>query len=178
MTGVCITPKGNKHSAGTDTLNDKVRVTKGIYLTSEEAQDRLYYLQTKYSRGIFSNNTALFLFGYVEHLDEVTMTFPQGYNVSSLKDEGIIVRKLIPENYSADIEEIQTAKGNIVRVYSIERTLCDMLRGSRIDYFTVTNAMHRYASNQNRRPDKMLEIAERLRVRPKVMPFVEAMLRD
>lgn len=178
MTDVCMTKKSHKHSASTDTLNDKVHVTKGIYLTSEEAQDRLYYLQAKYSRGIFSNNTALFLFGYVERLDEITMTFPQGYNVSSLKDEGIIVRKLIPENYSADIEEIQTAKGNIVRVYSIERTLCDMLRGSKIDYFTVTNAMHRYMGNQNRRPEKMLEIAERLRVRPKVFPFVEAMLRD
>lgn len=176
MTDVSVINDTALHTVDTNSPDDRIHVTRGIYLSVEEAQDRLYYLQTKYSRGVFSYDTALFLYGYIDKLERITMTFPQGYNVLSLKCEDITVKKLIPENYTADIEEIRTANGNLVRVYSIERTLCDMLRGSRINYYAVTTAMQQYLSCEDRRPEKMLEIADRLRVRPKVMPFVEAML--
>ena len=177
MTDVSMTNDRERHTVDANTLEcEKIYVARGKYLSREQANDRLYYLQMKYSRGVYSYQTALYLRGYHSELTGITMTFPQGYNVSSLKDEGITAKKLIPENYAADIEEICTEQGNIVRVYSLERTLCDLLRGTKIDYAVFSTAMHRYVASENRKQEKMLEIADRLRVRPKVLPFLEAIL--
>lgn len=157
--------------------NDLIRVSRGKYIKSEDAKDRLFFLQMKYSRCIYSHETALFLHGYTEMPDTVFVTCPQGYNVLSLKEEGAVITKLIPENYNADITEIQTVFGNTVRVYSIERTLCDMLRGKRADNHPLINhAMKQYVEQSKRNLDVLCEVAERLRVGPKVRHYLDVLL--
>ena len=52
------------------------------------------------------------------------MTFPKGYNAPSLKQEDLIVKRVIPENYDFGIIEIQSPSGNPICVYDLERTLC------------------------------------------------------
>ena len=44
--------------------------------------------------------------------------------------------------YDIGIAEVTTLGGNIVRAYSIERTLCDILRShSRVDIQIITEAL-------------------------------------
>lgn len=69
------------------------------------------------------------------------MTFPKGYNTPSLKQENILVRRVVPENYSFGVLELQSPCGNPIRVYDLERTLCDILRGSGSDIQIVGAAM-------------------------------------
>lgn len=157
--------------------DDLVRVSRGKYIKSEEAKDRLFFLQMKYSRCIYSHETALFLHGYTEMPDTIYVTCPQGYNVLSLKEEGTVITKVIPENYSADIIECKTTFGNKVRVYSIERTLCDMLRGKRADNHLLINyAMKQYIEQSKRNLEALCEVAERLRVGPKVRRYLDVLL--
>ena len=153
-----------------------IHISRGKYIGQEEVKDRLYVLQVKYSRCIFSHETALFLHGFTAAPEVITVTCPQGYNVTSLKDEKVIIKKVIPANYSSDIEECRTAFGNPVRVYSIERTLCDILRGSGTELSVISAAMKKYVAMENRKPEKLLEIADRLRVRPKVLRYLEVLL--
>ena len=155
---------------------NRICLGRGKYVSQGEAADRLFCLQVKYSRGIYSHETALYLHGYLDGLGTVAMTCPQGYNVSSMDGEGVTVRKLIPDNYGADIEEIRTEFGNPVRVYSIERTLCDLLRGTKTDHAVINAAMKRYAASPDCKPDTLLEVADRLRVRPKVLPYMEILM--
>ncbi len=55
-------------------------------------EDDLYLLQRKYSRGIYSNDTALYLLRYSNRMPaRYTMTFPKGYNTPSLKQENNII---------------------------------------------------------------------------------------
>ena len=104
------------------------------------------------------------------------MTFPKGYNAHSLKQENLIVKRVIPDNYTLGIIEIKSPSGNPIRIYDLERTLCDILRGSGSDIQIVGDAMKRYAASKNRNIHKFMQYADQLRVKPKALHYMEVLL--
>ena len=104
------------------------------------------------------------------------MTFPKGYNAASLKNESIIIKRVIPDNYSLGIAEISSPSGNPIRIYDLERTLCDILRGSGSDSQIVNEAMKRYAASNDKNIHKLMQYAEQLRVKPKILRYMEVLL--
>jgi hypothetical protein len=58
------------------------------------------------------------------------MTFPFGYNVSCVKKLGIITKTASKKFYTETIVKVKTTFENCVRVYNIERTLCDIVRSN------------------------------------------------
>ena len=149
------------------------RFGRGLYIRSDD----FYLLQRRYSRGIYSHDTALYLLGYSDRTPaQYTMTFPKGYNSPSLKQEHIIVKRVVPENYSFGVIELQSPCGNPIRVYDLERTLCDILRGSGSDVQIVGAAMKKYAVSREKDIHKLMRYAEQLRVKPKVLRYMEILL--
>lgn len=150
---------------------------RGIYLKKDAWEDDFYLLQKKYSRGIYSHDTALYLHGYTDRTPlQYTMTFPKGYNAPSLKQEPVIIKRVMPENYLSGIEEIISPSGNRIRVYDLERTLCDVLRGKGSDIQIINDAMKRYAASKEKDLFKLMRYAEQLRVKPKVLHYMEVLL--
>lgn len=150
------------------------RFGRGLYVWSDVWEDDFYLLQRKYGRGIYSHDTALYLRGYSDRTPaKYTMTFPKGYNAPSLRQENLIVRRVVPENYMFGQTQIASPSGNPVRVYDLERTLCDILRGGGSDIQLVGEAMKRYAASRDKNMHKLMRYAERLRVKPKVMRYME-----
>lgn len=153
------------------------RFGRGLYVRSNSWEDDLYLLQKKYGRGIYSHNTALYLLGYSDRTPaKYTMTFPKGYNAPSLKQETIIIKRVVPENYEFGQIQIKSPAGNLIRTYDLERTLCDILRGNGSDIQIITDAMKRYAASGEKNIHKLIQYAERLRVRPKVLRYLEVLL--
>ena len=153
------------------------RFRRGLYVRTSVWEDDIYLLQRKYGRGIYSHDTALYLHGYSDRTPaQYTMTFPKGYNTPSLKQESIIIKRAVPENYSFGIMEIGSPCGNPIRVYDLERTLCDILRGSGSDIQIVGAAMKRYAASKEKNIHKLMQYAEHLRVKPKVQRYMEILL--
>ena len=153
------------------------RFGRGLYVQSNAWEDDFYLLQQKYGRGIYSHDTALYLLGYSDRTPaRYTMTFPKGYNAPSLKQEDLIVKRVIPENYNFGIIKIQSPSGNPICVYDLERTLCDILRGSGSDIQIVGAAMKRYAASKDKDIHKLMQYAEQLRVKPKVLRYMEILL--
>lgn len=153
------------------------RFGRGLYVRSDAWEDDFYLLQLKYSRGIYSHDTALYLLGYSDRTPaQYTMTFPKGYNSLSLKKERINIRRVVPENYSFGVIEIQSPCGNPILVYDCERTLCDILRGNGSDIQIVGVAMKKYASSKEKDIHKLMQYAEKLRVKPKVLRYMEVLL--
>ena len=153
------------------------RFGRGLYVRSNSWEDDLYLLQKKYGRGIYSHDTALYLLGYSDRTPaKYTMTFPKGYNAPSLKQETIIVKRVVPENYEFGQIQIKSPAGNLIRTYDLERTLCDILRGNGSDIQIITDAMKRYAASGEKNIHKLMQYAERLRVRPKVLRYLEVLL--
>lgn len=153
------------------------RFGRGLYVQSSVWEDDFLLLQQKYGRGVYSHDTALYLLDYSDRTPaKYTMTFPKGYNAPSLKQENLIVKRVVPENYSVGIIEIKSPCGNPIRVYDLERTLCDILRGSGSDIQIVGAAMKRYAVSKEKDIRKLMQYAEQFRVKPKVLRYMEVLL--
>lgn len=150
---------------------------RGIYVHKDAWEDDLYLLQCRYTRGIYSHETALYLHGYTDRTPaRYTLTFPKGYNSAFLKEENVIIKRAIPENYALGITEMPSPSGNPIRVYDLEKTLCDILRGSSCDIQHITDAMRRYAASPTKDIHKLLQYAAQLRVQPKVRRYLEILL--
>ena len=153
------------------------RFGRGLYVRSNAWEDDFYLLQRKYGRGIYSHDTALYLLGYSDRTPiQYTMTFPKGYNSPSLKQESILIKRVVPENYSLGVIETTSPCGNPLRSYDLERTLCDILRGSGSDIQIITSAMKRYAASKDKGIHKLLQYADQLRVKSKVQRYMEVLL--
>lgn len=153
------------------------RFARGLYVRSNAWEDDFYLLQRKYGRGIYSHDTALYLLGYSDRTPtQYIMTFPKGYNSPSLKQENIKINRVVPENYTFGIIEVKSPCGNPIRIYNLERTLCDILRGSGSDIQIVTAAMKKYAASKEKDIHKLMQYADQLRVKPKVLRYMEVML--
>lgn len=153
------------------------RFGRGLYALCNTWEDDFYLLQRKYGRGIYSHETALYLLGYSDRTPaHYTMTFPKGYNTPSLKKENIIAKRVVPENYSLGVTELKSPCGNPIRAYDLERTLCDILRGSGSDIQIVGAAMKKYAISKGKDINKLLCYAEQLRVKSKILRYMEVLL--
>lgn len=153
------------------------RFGRGLYVRSNAWEDDFYLLQRKYGRGIYSHDTALYLLGYSDRTPaQYTMTFPKGYNSPSLKQKSINIKRVVPENYSFGVIELKSPCGNPIRVYDLERTLCDILRGSGSDIQIVSAAMKKYAASKEKDIHKLTQYADQLRVKPKVLRYMEVLL--
>lgn len=71
------------------------------------------------------------------------------------------------------IIEIESPCGNPVRVYELEKTLCDIVRGSGSDIQVVGTAMKKYAVSQDRNLHRLMCYAELLHVKTKVLRYME-----
>ena len=153
------------------------RFGRGLYVSTNAWEDDFNLFQRKYEKGIYSHDTALYLHGYSDRTPaQYTMTFLKGYNSPSLKQESIIIKRVIPENYSVGIIELPSPCGNPIRVYDLERTLCDILRGSGSDIQIVGSAMKKYATFKEKDIQKLMQYADLLHVKPKVLRYMDILL--
>jgi len=151
---------------------------RGVYILSEVWDDEIFNLQNRFKRGIYSHETALFLWDLTDRTpNRYYMTFPANYNLTKPKEENIRCVQCKMALYDLGIEEVTTPGGNAVRVFSIERTLCDILRPhSSVDIQIVTEAFKRYAVRSNRNIPVLSEYAKILKVEAKLRSYLEVLL--
>ena len=154
------------------------RSGRGVYILPEIWDDEMFILQTRYKRGIFSHDTALYLWGLTDRTpNRYCMTFPATYNTSGAKKDNIRISQCVESLYELGVTEIQTPAQNTVRVYNRERTLCDLLRkGCQTDIQLVTQAFKEYAKLPDKNIPLLSEYSKRLRVSDKVRSYLEVLL--
>ena len=155
-----------------------VQVDRGLYALPDVWEDPLYIAQHRFSRGIFSDDTALFLHGMTDRAPfALTMTFPRSYNATAAKAAGIACRTCADDVLGLGLCDIQTEYGNIVRAYDVERTLCDIVRGQGTpDSQLVVPAMQSYVKKKDRDPIKLVVYARNLGVETKIRNYLEVLL--
>lgn len=162
-------------------LCDKGRLERsgrGVYILPEVWDDEMYILQTRYKRGIFSHDTALFLWGLTDRTpNQFCMTFPASYNISSAKKENIKISQSVESLYELGLTEIKTPAQNTVKVYNRERTLCDILRkGSHTDIQLITQAFKEYVKLPDKNIALLSEYSKLLKVSDKVRSYLEVLI--
>lgn len=155
-----------------------VQVDRGLYALPDVWEDPLYIAQHRFSRGTFSDYTALFLHGMTDRAPFApTMTFPRSYNASSAREAGIVCRTCADDLLDLGLCTVKTEYGNAVGAYDVERTLCDLMRGQRVpDSQLVTPAMKAYVRSKSCDPMKFVAYARALGVEPKIRNYLEVLL--
>ena len=162
-------------------LEDKGVIEKsarGVYILPEVWDDEMFNLQSRFKRGIYSHETALFLWDLTDRTPNVyNMTFPSNYNLTRPKEENVRCAQCKEDFYDLGIVEVNTPGGNGVKVYSIERTLCDILRPhSCVDIQVVTEAFKRYAMRKDKNIPILSEYARQLKVERRLKAYLEVLL--
>ena len=154
------------------------RSTRGVYVLPEVWDDEIFNLQSRFKRGIYSHETALFLWDLTDRTpNKYHMTFPANYNLTKPKEEKIQCVQCKKELYDLGVAEVFTPGGNIVRTYSVERTLCDILRiHSHVDIQVVAEAFKQYADRVNKNIPLLSEYAKILKVEKKLRAYLEVLL--
>jgi len=154
------------------------RVERGIYSLPDTWEDDMFYLQHRFDKGIFSNETALYLHGLSDRTPiAYTMTFTHGYNAQSVKKSGVVAKFVIAENYELGITRLMSLCGNPLKVYDKERTLCDIVKGyNSCEIGLINTAMKAYAYSRDKNITRLISYAEQLRVKPKILRYMEVLL--
>lgn len=152
--------------------------TRGVYILPEVWHDEIFNMQSRFKRGIYSHETALFLWDLTDRTpNRYHMTFPANYNLTKPKEKNIRCVQCKDILYDLGITVVTTPGGNTVRAYSVERTLCDILRShSRVDIQIVTEAFKRYAISVDKNIPVLSEYAKMLRVEKKLRAYLEVLL--
>ena len=154
------------------------RVQRGVYCLADAWEDEFLAAQLRFSKGAFSDGTALYLHGYTDRAPfRLTMTFPRSYRATKAREAGIEVRTCADGVLGLGLTAVKTSYGNMVRAYDLGRTLCDAVRGRRVvDVQVVNPAMKRYAGSRERDVQKLLGYARALGVERKIRNYLEVLL--
>ena len=154
------------------------RVSRGVYTLPEAWEDEFVILQSRYKRGVYSHETALFLCDLTDRTPaRMNMTFPGTYNMTSPRKEGVLCSCAKEPLYSMGITELTTPGGNPVRAYCAERTLCDILKTrSHTDVQVITDSFKRYMARKDKDIPLLSEYAKVFRVDKKLRPYMEVLL--
>lgn len=126
----------------------------GIFVQKDKLEDTYYSRQQIFKRGIYSLDTALVLHDLTDTIpNKYTMTFPRGYNNSNLEKyfiKGVYKNK---DSYELGIEVMDSPQGNPIRVYNLEKTLCDVWDPqNKVDISMKIQAIKAYLDHPKRKP--------------------------
>lgn len=152
-----------------------IRVSRGVYKIQDAVEDEFLNAQTKYKKGVFCLETALYLHNMIdEKPNKIQMTFPKTYNYTNPKKNGIICNNSVEPQYSLGIENVISPRGNIVRAYNLERTICDILkpvknRGLRF----IRETLQKYMLKENKNIAFLSQCARDLKVEKELKLHLE-----
>ncbi len=154
------------------------QVERGLYSLPDVWEDEFVVAQHRFSRGIFSHETALFLHDMTDRTPVfLTMTFPRAYNASKVRKAGIEVKTCADDVLALGLISTFTPLGNKIEAYDIERTLCDIVRGQAVlDAQIVNPAMRVYSLSKGKNIGKLLTYAQKLGVEKKIRNYMEVLL--
>ncbi len=154
------------------------KTARGVYILPEIWEDEFVNLQARFRKGIFSNETALFLWDLTDRTpNRYDMTFPETYNLTNAKSEGILAYTVKKDWYDLGMTEVTSPSGNTIQVYNMERTLCDILRKrGGVDTGVITNAFRTYASRKEKNIPLLSEYGKKFHVEEKVRRYLEVLI--
>lgn len=97
------------------------------------------------------------------------MTVPASYNTTSLKDLPVAFRYVKSDFIEIGRKMMETNQGNMVFVYDLERTICDIIRNKNsMDINEVNRALRQYANSDKAKYSLLMIYANKLGMETKV----------
>lgn len=154
------------------------RVAHGLYIAEDAWPDELFQISVLNKRAVLSHETALYLHGLMEREPGVvSVSVRKGYNATHLRRQGIKVYQVKSDVAELGLIKIRTNAGNYVRVFDMERTICDIIScKDDMDIQIFQYAMKEYMARKEKKLGNLMDYAKRIRVESAVRLYTEVML--
>lgn len=155
---------------------DIIRATRGIYILPDGYYDEYYFFQNRHNVAIFSYVSALYLHDLTDVIpSQKEITVYKGYNPHRI-DEKTRVHYVNKEIYDLGITEIETVFGNVVKVYDLERTICDFVKDrGEIDVELFSKTINSYIRSEKKNLMKLYEYSKKMKIYEKVKEVLEVL---
>ena len=151
------------------------RVSRGVYCKKNVLVDEFIILQSKSKNAIYSNTTALYLYGLSNRVPiKYDITINNGYNGSLQKENNVNLFYTKKELLELGITDFKLETGNIIRIYDLDKTICDIIKNKKkIDAEIYNKAIREYFYSKKKNTLKLYEYAKRMNIYNKVRDTFE-----
>jgi len=152
------------------------KVASGIYIDTNKLEDNYYVFGLSMPNVIYSHMTALYFHGLSikAPTDVYDITVKRSYNSIHLKKHNVFY--VDNDIYELGLTEIETSMGNKVKVYDVERCICDIIRSkNRLDLKNIKHCVREYIKREDKDLDKLSLYAEKLGIKEVVTNYIETM---
>ena len=153
------------------------RVSRGVYIKKNELVDEFVILQSKSKNAIYSNATALYLYGFSNRIPiKYDITINNGYNGSLQKNKRVNLFYIKKELLELGVINYKLDSGNIIRVYDLDKTICDIIKNKKkIDAEIFNKAIREYFYSKKKNTLKLYEYAKKMNIYDKVRDTFEVL---
>lgn len=155
------------------------RYVRGVYLLDAVYYDDLYLLQLRYSKGVYSHETAVMLHTlstfspFVYHV-----SFEEGYHLLNAKENHIKPYYVNERELSEDcLQVIDSWDSNPIKVTNLEKTIVDMLRYKTPMPGIVDEMINDYVARDDANVERLLEYGLRFGIieliEQRILPYVK-----
>ena len=152
------------------------KVASGIYIDTNKIEDNYYVFGLSMPNAIFSHMTALYFHGLSIKApnDVYDLTVKRSYNSIHLRKHNVFY--VDNDIYELGLTEIETPMGNKVKVYDIERCICDIIRSkNRMDLELIKHSVREYIKRKDKDLAKLSLYAKKFGIKESVMNYVGMM---
>ena len=151
---------------------------RGIYVAVDAIEDEMFAMQKKYSKLIYSHETALFMHDLSDRTPfEYSATVPSGYKVVSNVADRFKIYYVKKELHELGVISLNSSFGNEIRVYNIERTICDIIKSrSRVDIQILNEALKGYIRIKSSDYSLLMDYAKKLNIEKVLRNFLEVII--
>ncbi len=154
-------------------------VGRGVYSTGIDWIDELYVLHKRCPNAVFSHDEAFYYHGLIDREPLVhTLTVYSGYNAHRLIADGnckvyTVKRELL--NIGKIV--VKDNDGNMIPMYDLERTICDLIRSrSCIEIQDFNSALKAYVARKDKDLNRLMEYAKLFRVNNVIRRYMGVLL--
>ena len=151
-----------------------IKIEHGMYASPDKDVNEFWLLGEKYKNGIFSHNTALYFYGMTDRTPlKIDMTFRSNNRV---KNNVLNVHYIKKEYHNIGLKEVKLQDNSVVRVYNIERTICDIIRDrNKIDLQIFNTALKEYMKRKDKNLVLLTEYAAIFRIEKILKQYMEVL---
>jgi predicted transcriptional regulator of viral defense system len=157
---------------------DKItRVSRGLYIKKNSLADDFVILQSKSKNAIYSNTTALYIYGLTNRIPiKYDITINSGYNGMLQKMNNVNLFYTKKELLNLGVTSIKLDDGNIIKVYDLDKTICDIIKNKKkIDREIFNKAIREYFYSKNKNTLKLYEYAKKMNIYDRVRDTFEVL---
>lgn len=160
------------------TKDNKIeRISRGVYIKKNTLVDEFVVLQSKSKYVIYSNTTALYLHGFSNRIPiKYDITVKSGYKGSLQKEDNVNLFYTKDELLNLGVINYKLNSGNIIKVYDLDKTICDIIKNKKkIDAEIFNKAIRDYFYSKNKNTLKLYEYAKKMNIYNKVRDTFEVL---